>query len=290
MSTLTLRGPLWVDARLHRRTLWTLLALVALAVALLPAARWYVDGLGADLAAGGCKVETTVPGCGIQVRHYLSVSLYYNRLFFWTSCVLTALPVLLGAFVAGPMVGRELESGTYRLQWTQSVTPARWLAGKLLLPASGVALALPAAVLMHAWALHTTLRSWYPVEWYGTAVYPAVGPVAIAYALFAIAAGALAGLLLRRTVAGMTAAVAATAGTMAALTVLRSHLWPTVDSAPRAAHVRDLSTALASAPMDFRHHPDAHFWPLQLVETGIALTLAAATTAAAFALLHRRHG
>ncbi|MFI6007002.1 hypothetical protein ACIA98_42920 [Streptomyces sp. NPDC051366] len=31
MSTLALRGPLWVDARLHRLTLWTGAALLALA-------------------------------------------------------------------------------------------------------------------------------------------------------------------------------------------------------------------------------------------------------------------
>ncbi|MEV7615520.1 hypothetical protein [Streptomyces sp. NPDC089799] len=291
MSAPALRGPLWVDARLHRNALWILLALLALASAALPAARWYTDGLGTDLAAEGCRVEATVPGCGIQVRHYLSVSLYYNRLFSFTSLALTALPVLLAAFVAGPVIGRELESGTYRLQWTQSVTPARWLAGKLLLPAAGVALALPAAVLVHAWALRTTLRprSWYPVEWYRSTVYPATGPVVLAYALLAIAAGALAALLLRRTLAAMAAAVAATAGTLTALTALRPHLWPTVDGAPRNARAWDLSTQPASGGTALHHHPQAHFWPLQLVESGIVLLLAAAAATAAFALLRRRH-
>ncbi|WP_327360308.1 hypothetical protein [Streptomyces sp. NBC_01296] len=289
LSTLALRGPLWVDARLHRLTLWTGVALLALAAAALPAARWYVDGLGADLTASGCKVEKIVPGCGIPVRHYLSVSLYFNRLFFLTSWLLTVLPVLLGAFVAGPVVGRELESGTYRLQWTQSVTPGRWLAGKVLLPAAGALLVLPASVLVQGWALSTTLHSWYPVEWYQNTVYPTVGPVAVAYALFAIAVGALAGLLLRRTVAGMAAAVGATAGTIIVLALLRPHLWPTADSAASSAHPWDLSTATASGVTDVRYHPEAHFWPLQLVEGGIVLILAAAATGAAFAVLRRRH-
>jgi hypothetical protein len=36
------------------------------------------------------------------------------------------------------------------------------------------------------------------------------------------------------------------------------------------------------------YHPDSHFWPLHLVETGIVLAVTAAATAAAFRLLHRR--
>ncbi|MFI6007003.1 hypothetical protein ACIA98_42925 [Streptomyces sp. NPDC051366] len=189
------------------------------------------------------------------------MSLYFNRLFFLTSCLLTAVPMLLGAFVADPVVGRELESGTYRLQWTQSVTPGRWLAGKLLFPVAGATLVLPAAVLVQAWALRTTLRSWYPVEWYQNAVYPTVGPVA----------------------------VGATAGTIIVLNLLRPHLWPTVDSAARSAHAWDLSTTTASGVTDLRYHLEAHFWPLQMVEGGIVLILAAATTGAAFAVLRRRH-
>jgi len=36
------------------------------------------------------------------------------------------------------------------------------------------------------------------------------------------------------------------------------------------------------------YHPASHFWPLQLVETGIVLALAAAAVLAAFRLLRRR--
>ncbi|MFD4142619.1 MULTISPECIES: hypothetical protein [unclassified Streptomyces] len=42
--------------------------------------------------------------------------------------------------------------------------------------------------------------------------------------------------------------------------------------------------------MDNGGHPTSHFWPLQLVETGIVLTLTAALTTAAFVVLRRRHG
>ncbi|POX52751.1 hypothetical protein C3489_17425 [Streptomyces sp. Ru71] len=35
-------------------------------------------------------------------------------------------------------------------------------------------------------------------------------------------------------------------------------------------------------------HPESHYWPLQLVECGIVLALAATATATAFTLLRRR--
>jgi hypothetical protein len=38
------------------------------------------------------------------------------------------------------------------------------------------------------------------------------------------------------------------------------------------------------------YHPASHFWPLQLVETGIVLLLAALATFAAFRVLRRLHG
>ncbi|MEU1850215.1 hypothetical protein ABZ499_13310 [Streptomyces sp. NPDC019990] len=38
------------------------------------------------------------------------------------------------------------------------------------------------------------------------------------------------------------------------------------------------------------YHPSSHFWPLQLMETGIALAFAAVAVVAAFWLLRRRTG
>jgi hypothetical protein len=36
------------------------------------------------------------------------------------------------------------------------------------------------------------------------------------------------------------------------------------------------------------YHPESHFWPIQLVESGVVLAVAGLATAAAFALLRRR--
>ncbi len=45
--------------------------------------------------------------------------------------VLYVVPALIGIFWGAPLVARELETGTFRLAWNQSVTRTRWLAVKL---------------------------------------------------------------------------------------------------------------------------------------------------------------
>ena len=45
--------------------------------------------------------------------------------------VVLCVPAIVGVFWGAPLVARELEAGTHRLVWTQSVTRTRWLATKL---------------------------------------------------------------------------------------------------------------------------------------------------------------
>ncbi|GHB75441.1 hypothetical protein GCM10010347_52260 [Streptomyces cirratus] len=287
MTLLDLRGPVRVTIGLHRRVLWAALALVLLAAIALPAGRWYVQSLAEDFAATGCKVENTVPGCGIRVRGFLSRSLYVNRMFHYIGLGMGVLPLVLGAFVAGPLVGRELESGTYRLQWTQSVSPARWLAARLAVPAAGALLVLPAFVLLAAWVRRESLDTWYPLQWNELPVYQLIGPVSVSYALLGIAVGAMAGLLIGRTVPAMAAAVTMVGIVTGALVLIRPRLWPALDGPSRGG-----DAGIFSGPVDLSavlHHPESHFWPLQLVESAIVLALAATAIVAAFALLRRRH-
>jgi hypothetical protein len=46
---------------------------------------------------------------------------------------LLAMPALLGMFWGAPLLARELESGTYRLAWSQTVTRRRWLSVRVAL-------------------------------------------------------------------------------------------------------------------------------------------------------------
>lgn len=69
----------------------------------------------------------------------------YNFLQQLLTIIIQVAPALLGLFWGPPLVARELETGTYRLAWTQSVTRTRWLTTKLAV--SAVAIAVLAGLL-----------------------------------------------------------------------------------------------------------------------------------------------
>src|SRR5205823_3060366 len=56
-----------------------------------------------------------------------------STLWSWLWAIVVAVPAVLGIFWGAPLVARELESGTHRLVWTQSVTRTRWMAVRLAL-------------------------------------------------------------------------------------------------------------------------------------------------------------
>ena len=131
----------------------------------------------------------------------------YNFLQQLLTLVMQVAPALLGLFWGAPLVARELETGTYRLAWTQSVTRTRWLAIKLGLV--GLATAALAGLLSLA------VTWWYaPLDKVGTnrfdgSIFGERGITPIGYAVFAFAVGALAGLLIRRTLPAMAATLVA---------------------------------------------------------------------------------
>ncbi len=108
---------------------------------------------------------------------------------------LTLLPGMVGVALAAPII-LDLESGTYRLAWTQSVTRSRWVAGRLSL---AIATALAAAALL------ALLFTWYraPLDHvYGrldSSSFDLEGTVSLGYVLFALGLGLAIGALWRRT-------------------------------------------------------------------------------------------
>jgi ABC-type transport system involved in multi-copper enzyme maturation permease subunit len=117
--------------------------------------------------------------------------------------VLLAIPALLGMFWGAPLLARELESGTYRLAWTQSITRRRWLTVRVVL----VGVAALAVAGLASW-----LVSWWlgpldavNVNRFAPSVFTARGVVAIGYTGFAFALGVAAGGLARRTLPAMVA-------------------------------------------------------------------------------------
>jgi ABC-2 family transporter protein len=112
-------------------------------------------------------------------------------------------PVVIGLFLGAPLIAGELETGTFRLAWTQSVTWRRWFAVKLgVAGLAAVAIGGLLTLMIDWWMLPFDAASqnrFDPLDFGFHGLAP------IGYAAFAFAFGVTAGVLLRRTVAAMGA-------------------------------------------------------------------------------------
>ena len=127
--------------------------------------------------------------------------------------VLAVAPAIIGIFWGSPLVARELETGTYRLAWNQSVTRTHWLAAKLGFSVLATAVAV---------GILTTAISWWahPIDGATGSQHGSLasrltpisfamrGIVPVGYAVFALLLGTLIGLILRRSVPAMALTLA----------------------------------------------------------------------------------
>ncbi|MFE3901147.1 hypothetical protein ACFXPY_12475 [Streptomyces sp. NPDC059153] len=239
MSTIALRGPARVVVTQHRRALQIMAAVPVLTIAVLVGTWLWTEHVANAFAATGCSVVHTVPSCADTVSDFLDRQLWMPEVLKWSGVLMTALPPFVGIFVAGPVIAHELESGTYKVAWSQSMTPARWLAAELTVP----------AVVTLASVLTDTFKNGSDYRFPAGAVDTGHG---------------------RLTSSGRRLPADACLD------------WAT-----------DLKQCLADKDITLRYldyHPVSHFWPLQLVETGILLALAALAVALAFRVLRRHHG
>jgi ABC-type transport system involved in multi-copper enzyme maturation permease subunit len=127
--------------------------------------------------------------------------------------VLAVVPAVIGIFWGAPLVARELETGTFRLVWNQSVTRSRWLAAKLGFGVLATAVAVG--------ILSTAITWWaHPIDGAVGSQHGSLAPrltpisfamrgiVPVGYAVFALLLGTLAGLVLRRSVPAMALTLA----------------------------------------------------------------------------------
>lgn len=168
----------------------------------------------------------------------------------YIATLLLVVPALVGMFWGAPLLARELESGTNRLVWTQSVTRRRWLAAKLSL-VGGASLAVAGLL---SWVV-----TWWsdPVDRVNldrlssTFIFSERGIVPLGYAAFAFALGVVLGLLLRRTVPAMAATLAVFTGARFALVSLRPHLLPPLHGTVplTAASIQAIGITARNAPL-----------------------------------------
>jgi hypothetical protein len=165
--------------------------------------------------------------------------------------LLLVVPAVIGLFWGAPLIARELEAGTYRLAWTQSVTRTRWLAVKVaLLGLASIAVAGLLSLMVTWWSSpldHVNMNR------FTRGVFDERGIVPIGYAAFAFALGLTAGTLVRRTVPAMATTLVAFVGARLAATYwIRPHLMTPAHTSATFASASNLGFEVnGSSPLTF---------------------------------------
>ncbi len=184
------RRLVWVSWRRQRTTVLATLALLGL--------------LAIYLLITGLKMRSawhTVQACTPQQSQACNFGWNAFRNSYSTPGIISALfifaPLLIGAFAGAPLIGRELETGTFRYAWTQGVGRVRW----------AIAVIVPGAVAVAAvTGAFGALISWHDQPLWQADVtsrlagneFPTTGVAIIGWSLAAYAVGVLAGCLWRR--------------------------------------------------------------------------------------------
>ncbi|MEU0966304.1 ABC transporter permease [Streptomyces sp. NPDC005917] len=276
--------------RLHRPALYVWAGLVLTGTALL----LLLHGPLADAAADGWRQYNACTDWR-RCSYDQSAILRYKDWYDYATLAMAAVPFLAAAW-AGGAFGKELESGTARLAWTQSSTPVRWLAVRLAVPAAAVTAGTALLVWLHhlAWAAGIG-RIHSAKQWYDIWTFHTNGPTLVALALCGLAAGALAGLLSRRTLSALGLGLLLTGAIWTAAQLLMPRLWPTRTSTGEAYFALPNSSWTvregknADGPYG-SYHPASHYWPLQLTTTALLLAVAALLALGCFLALRRLTG
>jgi len=201
----------WLQSRIQTTVATAALAVVAIGLAV----------TGPHLAH---LYHTMVASCPAQTDCSAAIGSYLRNdsiLRSWLGIVVVVIPGLIGIFWGAPLVARELEGGTFRLSWTQSVTRSRWLAVKLgIIGLVSIAVAGLFSLSLTWWASPLDRAN---MDIYST--FDQRNIVPIGYAAFAFALGVTAGILIRRTLPAMaTTLVAFVAARLAVTHLIRPKL------------------------------------------------------------------
>ena len=293
---------IWVSWRQHRsEAIGCLVLLAALAVYAILLGTSMRTAFGHDVPSA-CLARSQGTGCLGAVSAFDNE--FGSEVNVAFANVALIVPGLIGVLVGAPLIARELEYGTWRLAWSQSVPRARWLAVKLALVTGGL-IVLGAAM--------TAVITWYraPMDRLTGRLDPHVfdfeGLVLTAYILCAFGFAVLAGLLIRRSIPAMVAAfVPWLAIRLVVEFVFRPHFmtpltmaWSRLNCGPPngcgygitsvpqiTGRIGDWVLSMHGGHITYQ--PAGRFWTFQCIEAGIFVALTAAALGTAIWLLHRR--
>ncbi|MGH3207428.1 MAG: hypothetical protein ACRDNO_06685 [Trebonia sp.] len=294
---------IWVTWRQHRPQALTALGVFAfIVVYALAFGLWMRSAFDSD-AIGGCLARSGGAGCGAAISSFVHSA--QGGAEAPLTLFLLVVPGVLGATVGAPLLGQELERGTWQLAWTQTVPRTRWLVAKLGLIIAALVVFGAALTAVMAW-------SWSPLNKVSVRTLPprfvAEGLVLTCSLLCAFGLALLAGLLLRNTIGAMVAGYFAWEVFFGVAILLTGPLQlfsatktiPCGGAACAAASTGsvppvtgNLGDLVNSVTRDGGHLvvnyvPASAFWPLQFVVGGIFLAVGLAAAGAAVWLLNRR--
>jgi hypothetical protein len=294
----------WVIWRQHRpQAIACLVLLVVLAAFTIAAGTWMratfnADGLPACLAhSGGARCPAAITSFVNEFSH--------NTIGTVADLPLLAISGLLGLAVGAPLLGQELERGTWRLAWSQTVPRTRWLATKLGFVTGGLVLFGVAVTLLMTW-YHGPLDQVTPRA--GPFPFDGEGLTFIASLLCSFGLSVLAGLLFRNVIGAMVAGYIGWDILTAVVLLMNGPIHipapatmripcpsgcpgATLSSVPPVTgHLGDsvLSLTRSGGELIVRYVPATRFWTLQFIQGGLYLAIAAVSLGLAVWLLHRR--
>jgi hypothetical protein len=294
---------IWVTWRQHRPQALTALGVFAfIAVYGLAFGLWMRSSFDSD-AIGSCLARSGGAGCGAAISSFVHSA--QGGAEAPLTLFLLVVPGVLGATVGAPLLGQELERGTWQLAWTQTVPRTRWLVAKLGLIIAALIGFGAALTAVMAW-------SWSPLNEVNVKTVPpqfvAEGLVLTCSLLCSFGLALLAGLLLRNTIGAMVAGYFAWEVFFGIAILLTGPFQPfsvtrTIPCAgaacaaastnsvpPVTGNLGDLvnSVTRAGDHLVVSYVPASAFWPLQFVAGGILLAVGLAAAGAAVWLLQRR--
>jgi hypothetical protein len=234
----------WLAWRQFRAQAITAAAALAAFAILLAATRSHMDSLYAASRITGCHGDTCA---GLASRFLILLTSgrgvpllpdganAYVILYFLSVLVILAAPAIIGIFWGAPLIARELETGTVRLAWNQSVTRTRWLTVKLaLIGVAAMAVTEGLSLLQGWWAAPIGKAvglggsaSIMSEGRFGLFIFPTHGITPLGYAAFGFALGVTVGLLIRRAIPAMAVTLAIFAVIQFATPLwVRPHLLP----------------------------------------------------------------
>ena len=245
---------------------------IAVVAILLAATR---PGLSASYAAAG--LSACHADCATAASIFLDrVGNLDHVLFFGGVLLVIVAPALIGLFWGAPLIAREIEAGTHRIAWNQSVTRTRWTFVKLgLIGLAANATAGLLSLMVTWWAspidaaslaggsaqaaaagghgVHVTFSGFAEAR-LDPVIFDARGLAPLGYAAFAFALGVTAGVLLRRTLPAMAVTLVAFVAVQVLMpNFVRPHLLPPAHfTAPVSIQHGQVSTNVASGLTDIQ--------------------------------------